>query len=337
MSSDFHKFITFIIFVIFPGLSFAGNLTTRCDVIRAFGGASIGATAEVSIPPRNFDLTRWWREHCRYEPNDFKINGEIDSDLESSMRIALAYLTSVRAKIIQEHQIGALFWVESEGGDVETAMRIGRMLRSINASVWLRSGARCYSSCVFLIAGGVQRTTSLGAIGIHRPYFGSMGRNIPPAEVRNRMNTIDNLIVRFLQEMNVPVALLHAMKSVRPEDIQILSEYDVQRFMLNSPDPVWDELVVAREAWKYGTSSAEFRRRRTIVESRCFAVPVNQNTSRCVEAGYWGISANDYRARQELKESICWSRFRSRGTQMSPREIEDAQTCERDVMLGVRR
>jgi hypothetical protein len=189
-----------------------------------------------------------------------------------------------------------------------------------------------------LIVGAVKRMT-LGQVGIHRPYFGAVGRSAPASEVRNRINAIDNLIERYLQDMNVPVSLLHAMKSVRPEDIQILSDHDLQRFMLNSPDPVWDELDVARQAWEHGTTSAEFRRRRTFVENTCFRGGIDNMlpSSGCVEAGYYGITVNEYRSRMQRKERICWSRFRSRGTQMSQREIQEAQTCARDVMIGVRR
>lgn len=315
--------------------AFAGTVTADCKALRPLGNASIGSQVRINIPPRNFDMEQWWRENCEYTPYQIFINGEINSDLESSIRTVVGFYVYRFREQISRHEIGGWFIVDSIGGDVEAALRIGRMLRSVNASVAIPMRGRCYSSCVFLIVGAVERM-SLGQVGIHRPYFGAVGRNVPAAEVRNRINAIDNLIERYLQDMNVPVSLLHAMKSVRPEDIQILSDHDLQRFMLNSPDPVWDELDVARQAWIYGTSSAEFRRRRSAVESRCFA-NVHVPSYSCIQAGYYAISVAEYQARTERKERICWSRHRNRTTPMSQREIQEARTCERDVMIGVRR
>lgn len=313
----------------------AGTIAVDCLLVRDFGANRAGSRADVIIPPTSFDMRRWWSEHCQGQMYSFKINGEINANLESSVRRAIEIIMNENSQNLREHRIGGSFWINSSGGDVEAAIRIGRMLRSVNASVLVARSAQCYSSCVFLIVGAVDRL-SIGQIGIHRPYFGAVGRGVPAAEVRNRINAIDNLIERYLQDMNVPVSLLHAMKSVRPEDIQILSEHDLQRFMLSSPDPVWDELDVARQAWEYGTSSAEFRRRRSNVESRCFA-NVHMSSRSCIQAGYYGISVAEYQARTERKERICWSRYRNRTTPMSQREFQEGRTCERDVMIGVRR
>ena len=41
--------------------------------------------------------------------------------------------------------------INSEGGSVSEALKIGRFLRSHNASVQFRKGDQCLSSCVFIL------------------------------------------------------------------------------------------------------------------------------------------------------------------------------------------
>lgn len=165
-----------------------------------------------------------------------------------------------------------------------------------------------------------------------------MGRSLPAAEVRARINEMDALVEAFLNDMNVPVDLLRAMKGIRAEDIQVLSAQDLQRLMLNSPDPVWDELDVARQAWEYGSSSGDFRHRRSVAESRCFGerAPQDVGVIECAEAIYYGIQLEEYRARSSNAELICWSTLRDRTTPTSQSENQEAWACIRDVMIGVR-
>jgi hypothetical protein len=62
------------------------------------------------------------------------------------------------------------FDVDSLGGDVEAAINIGRLARKYNASVSSIYGT-CASSCVFILAGGVDRHLLSSIVGIHRPFL----------------------------------------------------------------------------------------------------------------------------------------------------------------------
>src|ERR1039458_1850845 len=58
------------------------------------------------------------------------------------------------------------------GGDVDAAMEVGRVLRRLGVSTVVARGNQCLSPCVFAFMGGNRRTVA-GRIGIHRPYFSS--------------------------------------------------------------------------------------------------------------------------------------------------------------------
>ena len=61
--------------------------------------------------------------------------------------------------------------LNSPGGDVSEALRIGRLLKSVYANVFVgpESGP-CASACFIIFVSAVQRDSLDGLVGIHRPY-----------------------------------------------------------------------------------------------------------------------------------------------------------------------
>jgi ATP-dependent protease ClpP protease subunit len=71
--------------------------------------------------------------------------------------------------------------LDSNGGDVDAAMNIGRLLRKYEGSTWIAKeesagfNANCYSSCALIFIAGVHRAivSDGGQLGLHRPYLAS--------------------------------------------------------------------------------------------------------------------------------------------------------------------
>jgi ATP-dependent protease ClpP protease subunit len=157
--------------------------------------------------------------------------------------------------------------LDSEGGDISAAMKIGRLLRDTRSSVIVREGNSCLSACVLVLAGATGRIVSNDAsIGIHRPY--STSREAASYEsVRTRYKALELGVRTYLEEMNVPNSLFDAMLRIPPEDVRILSREELLSFGLNSDDPVkaeYDDLQNARE---YGVDRTEYLRRKRLAES----------------------------------------------------------------------
>ena len=61
-------------------------------------------------------------------------------------------------------------YVDSPGGDLDAAMRIGRLLReSAPVTATVAPGAVCVSACVLSLVGATTRIIG-GKVAIHRPY-----------------------------------------------------------------------------------------------------------------------------------------------------------------------
>lgn len=159
------------------------------------------------------------------------------------------------------------FRLNSNGGDVEAAIEIGRLLRKIKASTLTWSKGGCYSSCVFILAGAVQRDGRLG-VGIHRPYSTRTDKRDYQA-IQNDQRRLAKLAKDYLTEVNVSPALYDAMMSIPPEKIKMLSESELDSYGLLKVDPVEQELRDAAAARKYGISKVEYMQRKAQVIITC--------------------------------------------------------------------
>ena len=97
-------------------------------------------------------------------------------------------------------------WVtlNSPGGDVIEALRIGRLIRQKFMYTRVTSEAECASACVFVLQAGVLRVAAVGAsVGVHRPKFDAMYfANLIPEQGRATYNTmVMDLRKYFIGEM----------------------------------------------------------------------------------------------------------------------------------------
>lgn len=92
--------------------------------------------------------------------------------------------------------------VSSEGGDVQTAMAIGRFLRQRRATVFVQADSECLSSCVLLLAAGSDRLV-YGKVGIHRPYLPD-ARGQSAASLQEYWRQTKSQLRIYFEEMNVP-------------------------------------------------------------------------------------------------------------------------------------
>jgi hypothetical protein len=177
-------------------------------------------------------------------------------------------------KVIRDKQsatpIGANFMkvcLDSPGGDIEASMEIGRSLRQVRAIAILTLPSRCFSACVFVLAGATQRH-AWGKLGIHRPYSTRTG-TIASQDAQREYTRIAQLSKTYLTEMNMPEQLYEAMVRIPPEEMKILSEYEATSFGLNTTDPVEDEVQNAGAAKAYGLTKEVYLYRKSLSKRVC--------------------------------------------------------------------
>ncbi len=169
--------------------------------------------------------------------------------------------------------------LNSLGGSVDAAIRLGDIIRAAKGSARVEGGAICYSSCVFVLAAAPRRhVDSTAKIGIHRPYF----RNSLSVSDESMDETYRKLTVRiesFLTSSGVRPHLASEMMRIPPEQVRILTRAELDDYGLGTNNIAVQEADAMREAGKYGVSRQELVRRRQNVSRICGPTPCQDSAN----------------------------------------------------------
>ena len=151
----------------------------------------------------------------------------------------------VRFMIID--QLATSFILVSPGGDVDEALKIGRLFRKhliraeapwrkTDGSIWILGldttrpcrgpNCTCASACALIWLGAVERD---GTVGLHRPYIDDpMFAGLSPAEASVRYRQMLDSVVSYLNEMEVPKSIIESMTATSSGDIRWVDTIDEQ-------------------------------------------------------------------------------------------------------------
>jgi len=216
-----------------------------------------------------------------------------------------------------------VIWLDSRGGDIESALEIGRIVRKHKMTVVVHQQAECSSSCVFILGAGVVRNV-FGRVGIHRPYFGVVDGNAEYSEIRTKRDSMLRSIEAYLREIDVPQSLIDLMNGVPPEQVRYLSDRELEDLRLSGNDPSFDEKQVATRAWTYGVSSFHYRQKIAEANSKC---AVYRDPTYCIHSLILGISIRE----SEVLDKEIWNCF-YRNHSESKGNNSTYQKCHRDLV-----
>lgn len=214
------------------------------------------------------------------DPNSFpyvEFNGEIQpSDYETLRRLIEPYLSPSNSFRVID--------LNSRGGDVATAMKIGRYLRRLEFDTSVGNNARCLSSCVFILASGLNKTVvDNNIIGIHRP-FGMTTGSTSREDAAKKYREMTAQVYAYFDEMNMPRSLPEVMLRIPPEQMKMLSFNEAEQFGLIGKDPVAQERDDAWNAKRFGISRQEYLVRRNRALNSCRLPPPNAIDTNCYDA-----------------------------------------------------
>lgn len=171
--------------------------------------------------------------------------------------------------------------LDSPGGDMDAAMRLGREIRSLQLPVNIRRNGSCASACVLVYAGGVLRNP-MGKIAIHRPYYSSGSESL--TQTQKRFRRLETTVKSYLQEMNVSPQLYDAMMRIPPEDAYELSREEQRSFGMVGNDPVHMEHWEAGRVRDLGITRQEWMEKQRRTRDTCgdisLSAPTEENKAR---------------------------------------------------------
>ena len=181
------------------------------------------------------------------------LRGQITQDDVYGAKVMESLVKRGRQKIA-----GNVVLCASEGGDVDAAMQLGRILRQIGVSTLVPRGEQCLSSCVFAFMGGDQRTVA-GQLGIHRPYFASARK---AAERRTQYRQLQRRLRDYIEDLDFPSSLYEAVMAVPPESVRLLGASELKRYYLQGMSPAAEEEMDAAAARHLGLSVSAYLQRK---------------------------------------------------------------------------
>jgi len=136
-------------------------------------------------------------------------------------------------------RVGQIY-LNSNGGNLLEAMKVGRVIRNNLMSVLVTDDSVCYSACVIALLGGVVRIP-FGPVGIHSFYSSEFVGAENFASSSKKYNEIAESVTGYMREMRVPTALLDEMMKVSHKSIKILDFDEMERFGVIGLDPVYQQ------------------------------------------------------------------------------------------------
>lgn len=119
-------------------------------------------------------------------------------------------------------------WLDSPGGDVSEAIKIGTVIEELGYTAIVPIGATCASACFFIWISASGRLAP-GEIVIHRPYFDMRNSSRSASGFEEDYRVTSEAAASYLRQRNIPIDLVDLMLTVSSSDGYVLSEADKRR------------------------------------------------------------------------------------------------------------
>lgn len=175
--------------------------------------------------------------------------------------------------------------LDSGGGDVATAMSIGRLVRKAQLTAIVQENNVCASACVLILAGGIWRI-ALGdsRIGLHRPYFVDPNKATKKGyeKFQQAYDSVLEAHRAYFKEMNIGNGLLELMVQIPSNRVHWVDHATASRLNLLGQDPTYAEWERAQRIAKKGRICVEWEDRNGTCMAR-LGFPADGVYERCVE------------------------------------------------------
>lgn len=126
--------------------------------------------------------------------------------------------------------------LDSKGGDLEEAIKIGSIVKTLGIGVYVSKDGICGSACFFIYMNGLSRlaagielkgyskSPAVGFIAIHRPFFKEADTN-----TNSNQKVLEKRAAEYLKDLSVPTDLIEKMMSYSSVDAYFLTSDDIDR------------------------------------------------------------------------------------------------------------
>lgn len=136
--------------------------------------------------------------------------------------------------------------LNSNGGDVNEAIKIGKVVNELMMRATITDNNVCASSCFYILVSSPERTLDTDKIGIHRPYFNkSYFSKLSSVEAKIEYRRLNNYVANYLLKMGVPQDFIDRMFSISSDHVKWISRDEFYQIIGKMP-PFFEELAIAK-------------------------------------------------------------------------------------------
>lgn len=157
------------------------------------------------------------------------------------------------ATILKQRDPFFSLYLDSAGGDVGEAIKIGDLVKNIGLGTSVQRGDICASACFFIWMYGAPRYASFlnvqkneYAIGLHRPY--TLNPKVDQKSL-DRQRDVQKVIASVLEENFIPRRLIDVMMSRSSREIYWLNGEDIDQ--LGEYTPQIQEILISKCDYDY--------------------------------------------------------------------------------------
>ena len=154
--------------------------------------------------------------------------------------------------------------LDSDGGDVATAMSIGRLVRKAQLTTIVQNNSTCASACVLVLAGGIQRFAwGDSRIGLHRPYFADPNTATENGyeKFQQAYDSVLEAHRAYFKQMSIGSGLLEQMVKIPSNNVYWIDHATASRLNLLGQDPAFAEWERAQRLAQKGRICVEWEDR----------------------------------------------------------------------------
>jgi hypothetical protein len=111
---------------------------------------------------------------------------------------------------------------DSEGGNIMSALELGRTIRKAGLNTYQEQGRECASACSLLFVSGVERSADDETIGVHQAWFDT-DSGIDMEEAVSAVQELTADMLTYLIEMGVDPKLMQVSLTTSSDDMHYLS------------------------------------------------------------------------------------------------------------------
>ncbi len=125
--------------------------------------------------------------------------------------------------------------LNSQGGLVAEALKIGRHIRTHGVGTQIEEGKQCFSSCALIFLAGISRLNA-GQVGVHRSYL-KAGSKLSFSEMEDVLSSSYDEVKEYLRQLRVSEEIVQDFMGTSSTNLKLIKA-------ILGRDPIYEEYLI---------------------------------------------------------------------------------------------